>query len=103
MSKPKEDEDEKDVELDAKDDAAVRALLKRTLGAGGAAGGSEPPPPDLLGGVQRKIRLRSKGKFYADGWSTAHTKVNYVMIALVMLVLAGIIYFMLGPMGLSAR
>jgi hypothetical protein len=101
MSDSKHDEDEKDIELDAKDDAAVSALLKRTLGQSAAV--KEEPAPDLLGGVQRKIRQRSKGKFYGDGWSTAQTKVNYALVALVMLVLAGIIYFVLGPMGLSAR
>ena len=27
------------------------------------------PPPDLLHGVQKRIRERSRGKFYQDGWS----------------------------------
>ena len=30
---------------------------------------SEAPPPDLLTGVQRRLRKRSGGRFYADGWS----------------------------------
>jgi hypothetical protein len=101
MSDNRADDEEKDVVLDAKEDAAVSALLKRTLGAGAAAKGE--PSPDLLRGVQKKIRVRSKGKFYGDGWSTTQAKVNYALIALVMLVLVGTIYFVLGPMGLSAR
>ena len=48
------------------DDEPCAALVKRAL---------EPPraprdAPDLLGGVQRRIRKRSRGKFFADGWST---------------------------------
>jgi hypothetical protein len=104
VTKPLEDEDdEKDVPIDAKDDEAVRALLKRTLGAGMSGGPKDEPSPDLLRGVQRKIRQRSKGKFYGDGWSTAQSRVSYVLIALVMLVLAVVVYFVLGPLGLTAR
>lgn len=47
--------------------------------------------------MQRKIRQRSKGKFYGDGWSTSDSKVNYLIVALVMLVLIGVVYFALGP------
>ena len=46
---------------------AMRALLKRAIDAGGARDGRA----ELLPAVQRKMRKRSKGKFYADGWSTA--------------------------------
>ncbi len=80
---------------------AVRALIKRSLGAPLDDGGGKRP--DLLKGVQRKIRQRSKGKFYADGWSTSQARVNYVLIALVMLLLAGLAYYVLGPTGFTVR
>jgi len=71
----------------------MRALLKRSLGAESVRGDQ----PEILRGVQKKIRQRSKGKFYGDGWSTTESKVNYLIIALVMLVLIGVVYFALGP------
>jgi len=73
-------------------DDAMRALLKRSL----AEGGAHPDRP-VLREVQRKIRQRSKGKFYGDGWSTASARVNYALIAGVMLLIVAIAYFALGP------
>jgi hypothetical protein len=80
--------------LDEEDDELVRNLLKRTLSTDVVA----KDAPDLLGGVQRRIRRRSKGKFFADGWSTGQARVGYVLIALVTLVLVALAYFALGPM-----
>ena len=96
---------------DAPDSDAMRALLKRSLGrderdangAGGGDGGSERRAPVLLRGVQKKIRQRSKGKFYADGWSTTQSKVNYTLVAVIMLVLIAVVYFVLGPTGIAPR
>jgi hypothetical protein len=82
------------------DEDPMRALLKRALDAPTSTGENEP---DLLVAVQRKIRRRSRGKFYGDGWSTTQTKVSYALIAVVMLVLVGVAYFALGPTGFSAR
>ena len=42
--------------------------------------------------MQRKLRQRSKGKFYADGWSTSHSRVNYALVAGVMLVVIVAVY-----------
>ncbi len=53
-----------------KEDDAMRALLKRAVEADAPPG----PPPNLLRGVQRKIRRRSRGKFFADGWSTTEAR-----------------------------
>ena len=97
-----------DSAIDAAESEAMRALLKRALGPGARSDAKgdvadEAPPPDLLEGVQRKIRHRSKGKFYADGWSTTQSRANYALIAIVMLLLVGVVYFVLGPMGFSAR
>ena len=85
------DADESAVEDNEAD--PMRALLKRSLGAESVRGDA----PEILRGVQRKIRQRSKGKFYGDGWSTSDSKVNYLIVALVMLVLIGVVYFALGP------
>jgi hypothetical protein len=91
-----------DHESDAPSDAddsqpAMRALLKRSLSV------DEQPPSEgaVLRGVQRRIRVRSRGKFYADGWSTSTSRIHYALVAAVMLVLIAIAYFALGPMGMS--
>ena len=44
---------------------ALKALLKRSL-----PGEPKADDRELLASVQRKLRKRSKGKFYGDGWST---------------------------------
>jgi hypothetical protein len=73
---------------------AVRALVKRALSDEAIAGET----PDLLGGVQRRIRKRSRGKFFADGWSTAQSRVGYILVALITLLLVAVAYFALSPM-----
>ena len=60
-----------------------------------------PQSPELLAQVQRKIRKRSKGKFYSDGWSIESGRINYVIIAALMLLVLAIAYFALGPTGIS--
>ena len=73
---------------------AMRALLKRSLSRDGENA------PDLLVGVQRRIRTRSRGKFFADGWSTTQARANYALIGILTLLLAVLAYFALGPMGI---
>ncbi len=86
-------------EQDEKEDNAMRDLLKRSL-----APATEPSPEKpVLREVQRKIRQRSKGKFFSDGWSTAGSKVNYALVAVIMLLIVAIAYFALGPMGFTSR
>jgi anti-sigma factor RsiW len=82
---------------DSRDDDAMRALLKRSLDEKAPAA----PPRELLRGVQRRIRTRSKGRFFADGGSTSDSRVNYALVAVIMLVLIGVAYFALGPLGVS--
>jgi len=80
-----------DRELEA-DEHSVRSLLKR--------GRALPAPGhvDLLGGVQKRIRQRSRGRFYADGWSTGRAAVStYVVTALLMLGILLVAYFVLMP------
>ena len=86
--------DEKDDNQAGGEHAEMRSLLKRSLGK------AEPGKP-VLRDVQRKLRERSKGKFYADGWSTTQARVSYVLVAGVMLLIVGIAYFVLGPMGFT--
>ena len=108
---PAEDPRASDPELDELDDEAraaldeagasvldevdVRELLRSALA---------PPKgavaPELLQGVQRRIRTRSRGKFYGDGWSTAKSpRSTYLITSLLMLVLIGFVFFVLVPWG----
>jgi hypothetical protein len=73
---------------------AVRELVKRALAADTIA----KDPPDILRGVQRRLRLRSRGKFFGDGWSTSHGRQAYLLVALVTLLLAAVAYYALLPM-----
>jgi len=86
-----------DAELEAQEQA-MKSLLARVKPKEG-----EEPKPDapIVPAVQRKIRARSKGKFYSDGWSVEAGRINYVLIAGVMLVVLAIAYFALGPVGVS--
>jgi hypothetical protein len=110
--KPEDDEDvagepmdpasdvdrEHDEELDegaptALDDVDVRDLLRGAL---------RPPPgavaPELLVGVQKKLRVRSRGKFYGDGWSTAHApRSTYLVTSALMLLLIFVVAVLLIP------
>ena len=80
--------------VDAPDDP-MTALLKRSLAAEGQ------PQPSILRGVQGRIRKRSRGKFFADGWSTTDARVSHIVIALAMLFVLMIAYFALGPVGIQ--
>ena len=73
----------------------MTALLRRSLSGPGLA------QPSILRGVQKRIRKRSRGKFFADGWSTTDARVSHVIIALAMLIVLVIAYFALGPVGIQ--
>jgi hypothetical protein len=95
MSDPPETHDTTENEATPESEA-VRDLVKRALAKDTLANN----PPDILRGVQRRIRLRSRGKFFADGWSTAHhARPAYVLIALITLLIVGLAYYALLPMG----
>jgi hypothetical protein len=74
-------------------DEHVRQLLR------GALTRDVQPDGSVLRGVQRKIRQRSRGKFYADGWSTVdHPPVyTYLVTSALMLVVLFVIYAVLVP------
>jgi hypothetical protein len=83
---------------DALDEADMRDLLRSALA---------PPrgavAPELLPGVQRRLRRRSRGKFYGDGWSTARSpRSTYLVTSLLMLVLIGFVFLVLVPWGSGA-
>ena len=75
------------------EDERLRSALRGALRGGGDA-------PDVLAGFQKKLRERSDGKFYADGWSTArHPPVNtYLVTSVLMLLALGVIYALLAPL-----
>jgi hypothetical protein len=96
MSDPPEPKDqaEPDLEGEPAESPALSALLKRSLSGDSRATNA----PDLLPGVQRRIRRRSKGKFFADGWSTTHARMSYLLVAVCTLLLVGLALLALGPL-----
>lgn len=86
-----------------KEEQPLAALLKKSLAPAAEAPerGGRDQDQELLASVQKKLRQRSKGKFYADGWSTSQSRMNYGLIAGVMLVVIVAVYLALGPMGIS--
>jgi hypothetical protein len=81
---------------EAEDNEDLSADLRSAL-KGGAA---DEAPPDVLAGFQKKLRERSGGKFYEDGWSTSrHPPINtYLITSLLMLAILGLIYALLAPL-----
>jgi hypothetical protein len=80
-------------EIPSGTDDRLRSALRGALRGDGEA-------PDLLAGFQKKVRERSDGKFYADGWSTSrHPPVNtYLVTGILMLLALGVIYALLAPL-----
>jgi hypothetical protein len=76
----------------------MAALVKRSLAEAERA---RTPAPSILRGVQRRIRKRSRGKFFADGWSTTDARVSHALIAGAMLLILVVAYFALGPVGVQ--
>jgi hypothetical protein len=86
-----DEEDPKPGNDDAAVQESVRSILRR-------AKIRRTPEVDLLPGVQRRIRERSRGRFYADGWSRrASPTSTYVVTSLLMLVILSLVYFVLVP------
>ena len=75
---------------DAPDSQAMKALLKRAM----PAPADEATEADyILKGVQKKLRQRSRGKFFGDGWSTTQTRMSYGLVAITMLILLCLAFF----------
>lgn len=81
-------------DLDAAEEARLRKLLRGALDSG------PDDSPDVLRGVQRKLRERSGGKFYADGWTTTRYAPisTYFVTSLMMLTFVVFIYFVIHPL-----
>jgi hypothetical protein len=90
MTEPPEANEPEEVTDEDSGSRAVSDLLKRSLSV------RQEDAPDLLVGVQRIIRKRSRGKFFADGWSTTQTRTSYLLIGLVTLLLVAVAYYALG-------
>ena len=87
---PEEDLPEGQIQVD---DVDLKDALRGAL---------RPPPgavaPSLLRGVQKKLRVRSRGKFYGDGWSNSSSpRSTYLITSAVMLVLVLIVGLVLLP------
>jgi hypothetical protein len=89
---------DEEVPADAAEDLAIQSLLRKSMVERGPL-----LVPDLVTGVQKKLRKRSRGKFYADGWSTATSRTSYVLVAVAMLVVVALAYLVLGPTGISVH
>ena len=76
------------------DGADVRGLVQ------GALGGEPRARVDVLAGVQKKLRERSGGKFYADAWSTARQPptLTFLVTSAVMLAIVLVTYAILAPL-----
>ncbi|HMR81124.1 MAG TPA: hypothetical protein PKD61_38700, partial [Polyangiaceae bacterium] len=85
-----------DADLD-EDSDAMRSLLRGAFDKEESAG---EPHADVLRGVQDKLRKRSGGKFYADGWSTARhpPTMTYLWTSMIMLAVVVIAYAVLAPL-----
>jgi len=83
-----------DGDLDPAEEARLRRLLRGALDSG------PNESPDVLRGVQRKLRERSGGKFYADGWTTTRYAPisTYFITSLLMLTFMAFIYFVIHPL-----
>jgi hypothetical protein len=87
----KDDAPEPQPESEESAQETVRSILRR-------AKIRRQPEVDLLNGVQRRIRERSRGRFYADGWSRRTSPTStYVVTSLLMLVILSLVYFVVLP------
>ena len=81
------------------DEVDVRDLLRKALEPP-----ADEPPKDILTGVQRRIRARSAGRFFADGWSTSVApRATFLVTALLMLLVAIITWVLIGPTDLHLQ
>lgn len=82
-------------ELSEEDERELRSLIRGALNEDAG-----PDAANVLAGVQRKLRQRSGGKFYADGWSTSQAPPisTYLVTSALMLVVVLVVYAVLGPL-----
>jgi hypothetical protein len=75
---------------ESEDDSRLRSLVRGAMR-------DDSEPPDVLAGFQKKVRERSGGKFYTDGWSTSRNppEFTYLVTGVLMLIALGVIYGLL--------
>jgi len=75
---------------EGEDDDRLRSLVRGAMR-------DEGEPPDVLAGFQKKVRERSGGKFYTDGWSTSKNppEFTYLVTGILMLIALAVIYELL--------
>jgi hypothetical protein len=75
------------------DSDPMAELLKRAL--------ADAPTPkrDFLPGVQKKIRLRTRGRYFRDRWSTSRNPVSLILMAtLLLVILCAALFLVLQPL-----
>ncbi len=78
------------------DEVDVRDLLRRALDKPA----EQRAPKSVLADVQRRLREESKGRYFADGWSTSPSpRETYIVTSLLMLLIIVIAWVLLGPIG----
>lgn len=77
------------------DDVDVKDLLRRAL---------EPPAErakKITSRVQHTIRDESRGRFFADGWSTSDApRATFLVTSLLMLLIVVLTWLLISPLGL---
>ena len=101
-AEPRTDPEPEQADVDEVPDSAREVLIDEVDLKDALRGALQPPPgavaPSLLRGVQKKLRVRSRGKFYGDGWSTAASpRTTYLVTSVIMLLLVAIVFFALIP------
>ncbi|MCB9622598.1 MAG: hypothetical protein H6723_04585 [Sandaracinus sp.] len=86
---------------DLHDDVALRRAFLEGTSLDGE--GSEEPVPDLLPGVQKKIRERSRGRYYRDRFAERGKLATPVLLAVVMALVLGMAWFGLSYVQLEAE
>jgi len=85
---------EEDSVLRPSGDDEVRSLLRNVMRV------ERRKPRSVLPDVQRKIRERSRGKFFADGWGTGVSPAStYLVTSALMLAILVLVYLLLVPGG----
>ncbi len=86
-------------DLDLHDDVALR----RAFLEGFPESGGDLPSPDLLPGVQKKIRERSRGRYYRDRFAERGKYATPLLLAIVMALVLGMAWFGLSYVQLEAE
>jgi len=76
---------------------------RRAFLAGSATADTDVPVPDLLPGVQKKLRERSRGRYYRDRFAERGRYATPLLLAIVMALVLGMAWFGLSYVQLEAE